>query len=146
MWKYPILAKLFNIYNLEHQLPCLALIICNGIQNDNDATSTMFDIIVQMVKVPGMLIAKFYQDFWIPLLFPKAKVAITTLLIDRISLLKHEENRGGDIFWQKSREHSAKSVSVKSRKASSLFLSLSTRRSITCILVNKKHPLWKESK
>ena len=45
------------VYNLEHQLPCLALIICNGIQNDNDATSTMFDIIVQMVKVPGMLMA-----------------------------------------------------------------------------------------
>ena len=41
------------VYNLEHQLPWLALII----QNDNDATFTMFDIIVQMVKVPGMLMA-----------------------------------------------------------------------------------------
>ena len=81
---------------------------------------------------------------WEPKIFPKADLAITTL--GRISLLYHEKNRGGNIFWQKSREHSAKSVSVKSRKASSLFLSLSTSRSITCILVNKKHPLWKESK
>ena len=67
--------------------------------------------------------------------FQNEKFAITTLLKDpRWNMGKWRRK----YFWQKSWEHSAKSVSVKSRKASSLFLSLRTRGSITCILQNRK--------